>query len=667
MTVTTTATGAIIIETSDRVHVAGRAVLVDETREIAWASDFIRIRPDMGWIVGRFVEADQANRNGHIFPLEDLRQTYDTVINTPLNMVHDYNHVVGTYVAARLHDVVASPAAATLEAMAEEARAKVAPYARPHVETIAAIWRYAFPGHYKAVRDAHEKGGLWQSMESVPKTLGCLHCPEGSNSFPYRGPTVDYCEHLPAGTRAPRRLEMPHFVGGAVIIPPVRPGWKDADVTEIAGVIEAHLTEAVGVYDAVRAQSPELTSDEAEEIMGRLLAGAFGPVPEIDKKKFELFTKKKGGGEDNGYNFFERLKLAKEGKALDDGSFPIVNEKDLKNAIKAFGRAKNKPKVKAHIIKRAKALNKTGLLPEEWTSKTAKAAEQDPPQEVLDAYRQHLEDADMEVDTPLASAYPIASGGRLWQLADSWGEWYFAERPNGDVRWVAQKMPDLFAFHVAEEIGWGKPEVRKIGWGNEAWINALVQHLSRVPAAVLERAAAQVKGVIVALVPPPDVRETLAKLGTEPAEEIHVTMVFLGKPDGDVLHGLDGAGDITRERLTGAIGAFCAGVAPVQAVVSGLGRFDLDGESEVTYASIDAPGLGNIRARLVAALDAIGAPVAREHDFTAHASIAFHKPGKGPTEIPEGLAWTVGSLEVWWSGEHTAYPLLGAAVQADES
>jgi hypothetical protein len=70
----------------------------------------------------------------------------------------------------------------------------------------------------------------------------------------------------------------------------------------------------------------------------------------------------------------ERKKLADEGKALPDGSFPIVNEEDLKNAIHAYGRASDKAKAKKHIIARAKALGLTHLLPEDWTSEKARKA-----------------------------------------------------------------------------------------------------------------------------------------------------------------------------------------------------------------------------------------------------------------------------------------------------
>jgi hypothetical protein len=65
-----------------------------------------------------------------------------------------------------------------------------------------------------------------------------------------------------------------------------------------------------------------------------------------------------------------RKKLAGEGKALPDGSYPIRNEDDLKNAIQAYGRSKpgDRAKVRRHIMKRARALGKADLIPDGWKS-----------------------------------------------------------------------------------------------------------------------------------------------------------------------------------------------------------------------------------------------------------------------------------------------------------
>jgi hypothetical protein len=63
-----------------------------------------------------------------------------------------------------------------------------------------------------------------------------------------------------------------------------------------------------------------------------------------------------------------RMRLAEEGKALPDGSYPIRNSQDLKNAIRAYGRSKpgSRGKVKRHIMKRAIGLNKEEIIPANW-------------------------------------------------------------------------------------------------------------------------------------------------------------------------------------------------------------------------------------------------------------------------------------------------------------
>ena len=64
----------------------------------------------------------------------------------------------------------------------------------------------------------------------------------------------------------------------------------------------------------------------------------------------------------------QRNAMAKEGNALPDGSFPIANESDLRNAVQAFGRAKDKEAAKRHIMKRARELGKESLIPAGWVA-----------------------------------------------------------------------------------------------------------------------------------------------------------------------------------------------------------------------------------------------------------------------------------------------------------
>jgi hypothetical protein len=72
-----------------------------------------------------------------------------------------------------------------------------------------------------------------------------------------------------------------------------------------------------------------------------------------------------------------RRSLAKKGKAMPDsegsgGRFPIRNREDLAKAIKAVGRAKGgeegRRKVRRFIMRRARELGLTSMIPDSWSS-----------------------------------------------------------------------------------------------------------------------------------------------------------------------------------------------------------------------------------------------------------------------------------------------------------
>lgn len=60
------------------------------------------------------------------------------------------------------------------------------------------------------------------------------------------------------------------------------------------------------------------------------------------------------------------MQLARQGVAMKDGSFPIRNRGDLRNAIRAIGRARDPDAARRHIVARAKALRLTQMLPPDW-------------------------------------------------------------------------------------------------------------------------------------------------------------------------------------------------------------------------------------------------------------------------------------------------------------
>jgi hypothetical protein len=76
-----------------------------------------------------------------------------------------------------------------------------------------------------------------------------------------------------------------------------------------------------------------------------------------------------------------RERLAKEGKALKDGSYPIRNVSDLKNAVRAYGRSKpgKRAEVRKHIMRRARGLNRSDLIPEKWRNASSDEAAMENP------------------------------------------------------------------------------------------------------------------------------------------------------------------------------------------------------------------------------------------------------------------------------------------------
>jgi hypothetical protein len=68
----------------------------------------------------------------------------------------------------------------------------------------------------------------------------------------------------------------------------------------------------------------------------------------------------------------QRRKAESKGQAMTGGRFPITDRESLLKAIKAVGRAKGgeagRQAVRRFIIKRARALGLTSLLPDNWSA-----------------------------------------------------------------------------------------------------------------------------------------------------------------------------------------------------------------------------------------------------------------------------------------------------------
>lgn len=131
-----------------------------------------------------------------------------------------------------------------------------------------------------------------------------------------------------------------------------------------------------------------------------------------------------------------------------------------------------------------------------------------------------------------------------------------------------------------------------------------------------KRTVAGNTGCMIALVPPKPVAAQMAALGTEPAEQFHITLAFLGSLE-----------DFTADQLLEleeVLRRFAWSERPLPCSVSGTGRFvGASDAKDAWYASIDSPALSGFRERLMNALWAAGFYPSQLHGFTPHATLSY--------------------------------------------
>lgn len=208
----------IIEQVGDKLFATTKAWIVESPeqvpREMASEMDRSKLNPSFVWIAGRYVQANQVNRNGQYWSFEDLKVGESSIVHTPLNALHRWERPIGTYVQTKIVE-----------------REGASGQSFPEVQALAVLWGANFPEEAEMARAAHKAGALSFSMECVAESKQCLTC---ENSYEWLTEAAGLCEHLSSSAVAPRRFVNPTFLGGALIYPPEKPGWNDADVTEVA-------------------------------------------------------------------------------------------------------------------------------------------------------------------------------------------------------------------------------------------------------------------------------------------------------------------------------------------------------------------------------------------------------------------------------------------------
>lgn len=256
----------VIVEGSRSFFLASSAQLIDPLtdfsgdRELAWAERAVRSNTAYRWVLGKFVEADNPNRNNQFWALDQLQMAQPTIQYAPMNLLHRARDIVGVFVDTEM-----------MYPKGEAAAEPVPAPEHPYIEALGAFYKFYFPDELKIVEAAHATGTLFFSMECVADTITCSGGSGCGKEFNYQGPkSADYCEHLNTGLSV-KQLNTPHFLGGALIFPPERPGWAGAEVKDLSKLVSTYTDECERAYGAVRDEAPHLNDAHWEALMSQIV------------------------------------------------------------------------------------------------------------------------------------------------------------------------------------------------------------------------------------------------------------------------------------------------------------------------------------------------------------------------------------------------------------
>lgn len=174
-----------------------------------------------------------------------------------------------------------------------------------------------------------------------------------------------------------------------------------------------------------------------------------------------------------------------------------------------------------------------------------------------------------------------------------------------------------------------------------------------------ETLSARESGVMIAVYPDPEVAAHLALPGGEAAEDLHITLAYLGRRAED---------DTLLQRLVTILDDVAARSAPLVGATGGVGRFPASQQSngsDVMIALPDVPGLAELRAAIASALTAEGIAYASDHGWVPHLTLAYLARGAQlPVDRVPPLRMKVGQVSLVAGGTRRDFDLVGPISQA---
>jgi len=242
----------LLIERNNRLFLANTARVVraasDVTEDFAaaadWEFDTKSGSPFIKWIAGDFVEADNPNQNKQFWTKDDLAMGEYSIKYAPLNMLHKQRQPVGFFASTR-----------TIDLSQDKASTGTA-----KIEALSGLWSHIFPFESAVVDQADEAGSLFYSMEVRGTHVHCAGENGCDKQFEYMKPE-DHCSHIKERTSI-RHIVNPTFRGGALIIPPVKPGWASAH----ANVYEQAIRDEASRYAELTEVAYRQVTDGGSEV-----------------------------------------------------------------------------------------------------------------------------------------------------------------------------------------------------------------------------------------------------------------------------------------------------------------------------------------------------------------------------------------------------------------
>jgi hypothetical protein len=249
------------------------------TENVAGDWSVEKSNPFVQWIAGDFAEADNPNQNKQFWTAKDLQLAEYSVLHAPLNMVHKVRQPIG-YFAATKTVKLEKPKLETAGDVVE-LKAKQERKGSLKIQALSGLWTHIFPFEAAQAEAADEAGLLFYSMECRGTHLICGSDEQAGitgcgKKFDYMD--IDsHCEHL-LERSSMRHIVNPTFRGGALIVPPVRPGWKNAHASVLTDSVMQEAAQFAAqneaAYEQLTTDGATITASTWEQLMGLAVAAA---------------------------------------------------------------------------------------------------------------------------------------------------------------------------------------------------------------------------------------------------------------------------------------------------------------------------------------------------------------------------------------------------------